>query len=252
MKHKLAIALITVLMALFCILALAACNAESHIHSMIYHSETAATCTDSGNIEYWSCSSCGKCFSDNEGLNEISSIIIPAKGHTYSSEWSHDGTYHWHKANCDHIEEISGKAEHSFGEWTDDKNEDTHSCTCICGMGKTEKHSFGEWKDNNDGTHMAICMCGATMASGLLWTWKPPGRGTASGTPGCSSCIRREKAPCPGGSISVWHTGDPTTRTTLWCPACFLKPLPGDTVPRDRCWNFCWRISTFPATTPTT
>lgn len=33
--------------------------------------------------------------------------------HTYSTEWSFDETYHWHKATCDHKDEVSGKAEHT-------------------------------------------------------------------------------------------------------------------------------------------
>ena len=36
--------------------------------------------------------------------------------HTFSSEWSYDQTYHWHKPTCGHVV-ISDKAEHTFGEW---------------------------------------------------------------------------------------------------------------------------------------
>ncbi len=43
----------------------------------------AATCTAAGNIEYWKCSKCGKYFSD-EGITEIeeTSTVVPAKPHT--------------------------------------------------------------------------------------------------------------------------------------------------------------------------
>ena len=34
--------------------------------------------------------------------------------HTYSTEWSHDETFHWHAATCEHTNEISDKAEHTF------------------------------------------------------------------------------------------------------------------------------------------
>ncbi len=34
--------------------------------------------------------------------------------HTYSEEWSHNETFHWHAATCEHTSEISGKAEHTF------------------------------------------------------------------------------------------------------------------------------------------
>lgn len=33
--------------------------------------------------------------------------------HTYSTEWTFDETYHWHKATCEHKDEVSGKAEHT-------------------------------------------------------------------------------------------------------------------------------------------
>ena len=40
--------------------------------------------------------------------------------HTYSTEWKSDKTYHWHKATCEHVDEVSGKAEHTIvdGECT--------------------------------------------------------------------------------------------------------------------------------------
>lgn len=38
----------------------------------------------------------------------------PSHTHTYSEEWSHDDTYHWHAATCEHTNEISDKAEHIF------------------------------------------------------------------------------------------------------------------------------------------
>lgn len=32
--------------------------------------------------------------------------------HTFSEEWSHDETYHWHAATCEHTDEVSEKAAH--------------------------------------------------------------------------------------------------------------------------------------------
>ncbi len=40
----------------------------------------------------------------------------PAHVHTYATEWTSDATHHWRKATCEHTEEISDKAEHSYGE----------------------------------------------------------------------------------------------------------------------------------------
>ena len=36
--------------------------------------------------------------------------------HIFSEEWTWDETNHWHVATCGH-EEVSDKAEHSFGNW---------------------------------------------------------------------------------------------------------------------------------------
>lgn len=34
--------------------------------------------------------------------------------HAFSTKWSFDETYHWHAATCEHIDEVSDKAEHDF------------------------------------------------------------------------------------------------------------------------------------------
>ena len=37
--------------------------------------------------------------------------------HTYSEVWTSDANGHWHEATCEHTTEVSGKAEHTFGDW---------------------------------------------------------------------------------------------------------------------------------------
>ncbi|MCC8357145.1 MAG: hypothetical protein LJU34_04755, partial [Oscillospiraceae bacterium] len=55
-----------------------------------------ATCTEDGNIEYWTCSVCGKYFSDADGTTEItdpSSLTLSASGHSYGDPvftWAED------------------------------------------------------------------------------------------------------------------------------------------------------------------
>ena len=59
-------------------------------HSQMYHCPAwSATCGSDGNIEFWYCPDCMKCFSDAAGVNEIFSedTIIPATG-------NHTPTYH--------------------------------------------------------------------------------------------------------------------------------------------------------------
>ncbi|MEI3171279.1 MAG: discoidin domain-containing protein [Lachnospiraceae bacterium] len=56
---------------------------EAKGHKLTKTEEKAATCTEAGNSEYYTCSECGKYFSDAEGKNEIAenSWVIEAKGH---------------------------------------------------------------------------------------------------------------------------------------------------------------------------
>ena len=54
-------------------------------HAMTYHAADNATCTTDGNIEYWSCSSCGKNFRDEAGTTEVTDVTIAA-GHKLTLE----------------------------------------------------------------------------------------------------------------------------------------------------------------------
>ena len=69
---------------------------EAKGHSLTKTEAKAPTCTEAGNSEYWTCSVCGKFFSDKDGKNEIAkdSWKIAATGHT-PGEWEHNGTEHW-------------------------------------------------------------------------------------------------------------------------------------------------------------
>ena len=60
-------------------------TSTEHIHSLVKTEAVTPDCTKAGNGEYWTCSECGKMFSDDTGITEISEIpSIPALGHTYS------------------------------------------------------------------------------------------------------------------------------------------------------------------------
>ena len=54
-------------------------------HNLSKAEAKAATCTEAGNKEYWTCETCGKHFSDAEGKVEIllSDTVVAAKGHSY-------------------------------------------------------------------------------------------------------------------------------------------------------------------------
>lgn len=56
-------------------------------HTLIKTEAIPATCTEPGNVEYWTCDTCGKHFNDENGTEEIeeSEWIIPAAGHSYEN-----------------------------------------------------------------------------------------------------------------------------------------------------------------------
>lgn len=100
MKRKFFLTILTVIMVGSCAIGLAACGSsnekDTHKHQLQHFDAVSATCTEDGNKEYWHCSACGKYFSDAQATAETdqSKTIIPAKGHTFSKNWSHDDTYH--------------------------------------------------------------------------------------------------------------------------------------------------------------
>lgn len=49
-------------------------------HTLTHHEAVAPTCSTEGTIEYWSCSVCGKNFSDSQGQTEVTSLTTEALG----------------------------------------------------------------------------------------------------------------------------------------------------------------------------
>ena len=92
--------------------------------------------------------------------------------HTYSEAWTADETYHWHAATCEHTDEVSDKAEHTFGEWTvttaateNAKGSREKSCS-VCGYKVTEVIAKLEHKHEVGTKHEAVagtCVKKATI-----------------------------------------------------------------------------------------
>lgn len=122
-----------------------ACETETtDIHNLTHVEAADATCTEDGNIEHWVCLDCGKYFSDENATAEISrsDTVVPAKGHTFSEDWSGDETHHWHI--CLNCNEVSDKAEHS---WNDS----------VCSVCEIPKPSEGlAYKLNNSRTAYSV------------------------------------------------------------------------------------------------
>ncbi len=73
--------------------------------------------------------------------------------HTYATEWSVDSTHHWHKATCEHADEVKDKAKHNF---------DTNGKCRECGYdtpGAEHKHSFSDSWTSDETYHWNAATC---------------------------------------------------------------------------------------------
>ena len=96
-----------------------------------------------------------------------------AHTHKFATAWTKDETNHWHAATCEHTEEVSGKAAHTFGDWTVTKEateeaEGSKERSCsVCGYTATEvieklahTHKFAEEWTSDETYHWHAATCG--------------------------------------------------------------------------------------------
>ena len=133
-------------------------------HTLTAHAAKAATCTEAGNSAYWSCTECGKYFSDAEGRTEIqeNSWVIAAKGHTLTPHAAKAATCteagnsaYWSCSECGkYFSDAEGRTEiaadswviaatgHKYEEivwtWTEDYSSATVKITCSNDEGHTQ------------------------------------------------------------------------------------------------------------------
>ncbi len=126
-----------------------------HIHNGIFVPATAAECTTSGTIAYYTCS-CGKRFFDSECTTQITNdadIILKELGHDFSVI-QYDENGHWKK--CSRCEEKQSIEAHIF-----DNDKDT---TCNkCGYERSielHTHKYSEQWENDKTSHWHECVCG--------------------------------------------------------------------------------------------
>ena len=155
---------------------------------LVHHDAVEATCTDctnkhEGNIEYWECIECGKCWSDSALSKEIAKAdtVTALQQHkienTDLQQWGSNVNYHWRECKFCGFEYNGTKKAHSMVE-------KTHTCcsgdTCLtCGYddgqrdpynhsGGTEIRNAKEPVGGNAGyTGDTHCMgCGEKLATG--------------------------------------------------------------------------------------
>ena len=215
-------------------------------HKISKHAAKAPTCIDAGNIEYYSCSNCGKLFTDENGKNEttLAAVTIAATGKHSFGNWvitkkadcTNDGSREHSCTVCQKTEtETISKLGHSYSTaWTTDKaagctttGTKSHHCErCDAKTDITEipavGHKFGEWKiirnatSTREGLKQRICaVCKASEEQSI-----PKTSGGSSG--GYGRPVFRDDRPSINGKNQSWDsicnyisTTDNTTFTVL-------------------------------------
>ena len=152
------------------------CNHESepepeHVHTWGAPVVTKEpTCTEKGS-QTLTCTVCG----------ETETESIPATGHSYSTDWNADSSYHWHDSTCEHTGLKGSFEPHT---WDSVQIVKESSCeeegliryTCKCGATKEEaipKHSFATaWTSDADyHWHAATCVHTDQVSDKAEHTW---------------------------------------------------------------------------------
>ena len=171
-----------------------------HTHSMTHHDAVAATCTETGNVEYWSCYKCGKNFEDEAGAVQLGSVQteVNPSNHKAAAAWTQESGKHYHACEngCGaHLEEAScsggtatcqqravcsvcnkeygSLADHvPASEWSKDETGHWHMCQT---EGCMEKLDFAAHNPDHDGgateEYPILCTeCGYEMEKKLSHT----------------------------------------------------------------------------------
>lgn len=207
----------------------------AHTHDLKKVEAKAATCTEDGNIEYWTCTTCGKLYSDAAATKEITKDdtvikaahtgikLYPAKEPTCDS----DGCVaYWFCTGCDNyyfdnngavgektaVEKVAIPATgHKWvlvvGDYEEGAPNHTIKCS-VCGQKKDEAHADrpGDVSDvwQHDGTnHWNVYGCG-TIMNKAAHTWDAgvvttPATCTKAGvkTFTCTECQATKTEPIP-------------------------------------------------------
>ncbi len=137
-------------------------------HTLTRVAAVPNTCTEAGNIEYWTCSACGEWFSDENGTAKIedhASVTLNAKNHSWGAWTKLDDTQHQRVCGNDVSHKETAPHTWDNGRVTQNptctgKGTKTYTCT-VCGATRSEELAAAGHKDaNSDG----VCdVCSANL-----------------------------------------------------------------------------------------
>lgn len=158
------------------------------------------------------------------GCGAKSEPLIPEHTHHFSTSWTYDNDYHWHK--CDGCDEINDKANHNFGIWVIDAEptETTagskHRGCTVCPYVERvtidpldHEHDYSPNWSYNSYSHWHECSCGDKKDEGYHafngWVIDKPATATEAGHQyrACTVCPYSEEQTIePTGEI-IYATG---------------------------------------------
>ena len=156
--------LISISVLMLLLLGLCACGGKEdppeHTHNGVKVAAVAATCTEAGNNEYYTCDGCDKVFTDAACTNEttVTAQTVAALGHSFTDNCDTD----CNNSGCTHTRE----AIHTPNE---DDGDCTTAITCKeCGAITTEgKAAHTPNDDDGDCTTDITCsVCGTVTTEG--------------------------------------------------------------------------------------
>lgn len=134
-------------------------------HNMTHHAAVAATCTKTGNVEYWSCSGCNKNFSNSTGTAEISNVTIDLGPHDWDG-WISNGNG-THTRTCQRDTSHTEKGDCSGGTATCSAPAICSTCGGSYGNMDSSNHTGGtEVRDKKDPTTSSEGYTGDTYCLG--------------------------------------------------------------------------------------
>jgi len=119
--------------------------AKDHVHKLTKVPAKDATCTEPGNLEYYTCNGCSALFADAAGSKELSSVTIDVLGHKADSSWEIDNEYHWRVCTNCAITLEGTKMVHT----DEDKDGKCESCGYTLGAEIPEETEPGKAEDKN-------------------------------------------------------------------------------------------------------
>lgn len=105
---------------------------HSGSHELIHVERKEPTCSENGNIEYWQCRLCKRCFTDENAGSEVKDVGIAHTGHHFSSVYHWDETSHYRTCTACGMHDSATPYPHILRYGIDDE-QNGHYQYCYCG-----------------------------------------------------------------------------------------------------------------------